>query len=174
MRTTGMIKNNARVSGNWSRIETHSSFETEDLDQSKFVLNRITSTSSVRKFLFKLKRTLILDPVKNFMFTITMGFLSNVFVMISLIIVYERVSHHFLRISLAFRELAYLLSHYDTANHINGTPLGCRNCFVNDFSKRVNFPRYFRLASRVTWIYIVVFYLVCLHTFELYLAFFLS
>ncbi len=89
-----MSKNKAGISGSWSRIESQNSFETDELDQSKFILSRITSASSMRKFLFRLKRTLILDPVKNFIFTLTMGFLSNVFVMISLIIVYERVSHY--------------------------------------------------------------------------------
>jgi len=135
----------ASISGNWSRIESQNSFETDELDQSKFVLSRITSVSSIRKFFFRLKRTLILDPVKNFMFTLTMGFLSNVFVMISLIIVYERVSHSLL-INLAFWKLTNVLCYYGAFDHTDGTSSSCHCSIADDFRKRTNLFWYFRLA----------------------------
>ena len=135
-------------------------------------MSHITSASSLRKFLFKLKRTLILDPVKNFMFTLTMGFLSNVFVMISLIIVYERVSHCLL-INLAFWEFSNLLGHDGASNNSDGTSFGCHSSVADDFRKRTNLLRYFRLAPRVAWINVAVLYLVSLHTIKLFIAVFL-
>ena len=48
--------------------------------------------SSFRKYLYNVKVSLILDPVINFTLTVFVGFLVNLFPMISLVLIYWKVS----------------------------------------------------------------------------------
>ena len=48
--------------------------------------------SSFRKYLYNVKVSLFLDPVINFTLTVFVGFLVNLFPMISLVLIYWKVS----------------------------------------------------------------------------------
>ena len=113
MKSYPYAENSKVIIGRWRKFE--SSYQDSWRDQNaggcdymKFLNQQLSSVSPLRRNLYRLKYNLILDPIKQFMLNVTVGFFCNVFLMMSCVLVFERVSPPLL-IFVALPIIAHLL-----------------------------------------------------------------
>lgn len=91
-------------------LSQHSGINTENIRTADLLENNFKSRSVIRRKCYKLKFDMIVSPMKDFLSCTVAGFLCNLPIMGSIIIVYEKYSQDSLKYSKAMLPIIFLLA----------------------------------------------------------------
>ena len=118
----------------------------------RIINNQIISQSSLRKYCFKIKRKMIMQPLYDHMITLCAGFIINLHLMITIVIIFEKVKIIQFNIQFLVRSKYSLIfkKHHSTDFFIV-LDFICLHCITNYADDWYYWQRMFLLASRFGW-----------------------